>query len=111
MLKIKIKTDLDKLNALVLILRCINITELEKADFTTYAMKMECVEFVFKLIQNPAAKSVKLPTTISIALYYFYEAVMPSLGVYEQTVYREIINEMELFFRNVNVRGSHLLLK
>ncbi len=110
--KVKLKTNVDTLNALLLIARHINAACVDNANYTTLVMQHESLVFAAKLIQmNPRAKSITLPFMLGVAMFNFYEKVMPFLGTYEQNIYRNIITEMDVIYKNVNIGKKHLFLQ
>lgn len=110
--KVKLKTNIDTLNALLLIARHINAACVDNANYTTLVMQHESLAFAAKLIQmNPRSKSITLPFVVCIAMFNFYETVMPFLGTYEQNIYRNIITEMDVVYKNVNIEKKHLFLQ
>lgn len=109
--KVKIKTNIDTLSAIVLILRHVNAVTVAKANYTTLVMQSECMMFAIKLLQNTQAKSIKLPSSVCIALYYFYETVMPLLGTYEQAIYRNIITDMDILYNHLSLQKRQLFLQ
>ncbi|MDY0215379.1 MAG: hypothetical protein RBS19_00345 [Bacteroidales bacterium] len=107
-IKVKIKVDKDRLSAIVIILRHISTLKFKEANIATLLMQQDCMSFVFKVWQNPTAKSVTLPSTVIIAMHAHFAIVMPVLAQFEQSVYREIYTEFDKTFVN-NARQREFL--
>ena len=117
MLKLKIKTNRDRISALVIIIRFITAQDISKykvqnnVRYSMLLMQHECCNYAIKLIQIPNPKSLTIPPFISIALNLFYDDVCPVLDIYEQTFYRELISDMDKLYHNMNIQKNMLYLQ